>query len=407
MPALAGFAITALLLATDARRGTSAAPTGELRDAGDARLYQDGDSSFARWVHARECALHLSRYERMRLYSPYADGCIRGGYRGGLNYHDAQAIYPAELRPRRRDSQRTRDSRRRLARWILRDSRGRRLFVPFDCRRGRCPQYAADIGNPGFRARVIDEIRRVMRRGYSGVFLDDVNWNLNVGDGSGRPVTPIDPRTKRPMQLDDWRRHMADFVEEVRAATSGKELMINPVWWRPESSLEDPNVRRGVAAADVYEYERGTDDLFHGQSFDALLATTDRLHELGLGVNLDNYRATTRERAEFELAFYYLISTGRDSFSADYGSCPDNHAGSPCEEPFWSGYKTSLGAPLAGRETRPDLLLQRRFERGLVLVNPPGAPRRTAMLDGTYRDLDGGLRTWATIDGGQALVLSR
>jgi len=342
----------------------------------------------------------------MRLYSPYADRCPRGGYRGGLNYHDAQAIFPAELRPRRGDSRRTRRNRRSLARWILRDRRGRRLYVPFDCRRGRCPQYAADVGNPRFRARVIGQIRRAMARGYRGVFLDDVNWNLNVGDGRGRLVAPIDPRTRRRMTLANWQRHMADFVEEVRAAIPGRELMINSVWWRAEGSLDHPSVRRGAASATHYELERGTEDVFRGQSLDALLATIDRLHGMGLGVNLDNQGAATRLQAEFEMGFYYLISTGRDLFSADYGSCPDARGDSPCEEPFWSGYTTKLGAPLAGRETRPDGLLQRRFERGLVLLNPPGAPPRTAMLDGIYRDLDGGLRTWATIDGGRALVLS-
>ena len=376
-------------------------------EAGRVHLFQDGDTSFERWVHSPGCARHVARYYRMRLYSPFADRCVQGGYRGALSYHDAQAIYPVELRPRRGDSRRTRRNRRLLDRWILRDARGRRLHVPYDCRQGRCPQYAADIGNPRFRQRIVGKIRRVLKRGYRGVFFDDVNWNLNVSDGQGRPRTPINPRTGLPMTLDVWQRHMAKFVEEVRAAAGTREVMINSVWWRDEASLSDPQVLRGVSAATHYEMERGTDDVFRGQSYDEMLATIDRLHGLGLGVNLDNYRATTRRQAEFELGTYFLVSEGRDSLNADYGSCPDNRAGSPCEEPFWSGYTIRLGPPRGPRARREDGLLERRFGRGLVLVNPPGAAMRRVTLDGVYTDLDGVPRLVVTLEGGQAMVLKR
>jgi hypothetical protein len=376
-------------------------------EPGRAHLYREGDTSFERWVLSKDCARHVQRYRRMRLYSPFADDCVRGGYRGALNYHNAQAIYPVDVRRQKGDSRVKRRNRRRLASWILRDRRGRPLYIPFACARGRCPQFAGDIGNRRYRARIVRQIKEVMGRGYAGVFFDDVNWNLNVSDGRGRPVAPIDPRTGVRMTPADWRRYLADFVQQVDAAVPGKELVINSVWWKPESTLDDPDVLRGVQAADVYELERGLEDVFRGQSFDGLLATIDRLHGLGLGVNLDGYLSTTRARAELEMAVYFLISTGRDSFGAEYGSCPDNRGGSPCEEPFWKGYETNLGDPLADREVRPDLMLQRRFQRGMVLVNPPGAPPREAELDGLYEDLNGQLRLRVTLDGGEGAVLRR
>lgn len=209
------------------------------------------------------------------------------------------------------------------------------------------------------------------------------------------------------MTLGDWRRYMADFVTEVRRAVPEHELTINPVWWRAESSLDDPEVSRAVSAATHFHMERGTEDVFRGQSYDGLLAYADRLHSLGLGVNLDGYLSRSRARAEFELATYYLLSTGSDTVGADYGSCPDARGDSPCEEPFWSGYETKLGAPLAAREPRPDGLLQRRFERGVVLVNPPGSQPRRAEMDGLYTDLEGDLRLSVTLEGGQAVVLRR
>ena len=32
--------------------------------------------------------------------------------------------------------------------WILKDAAGNKLYIPWGCSGGICPQYAADIGNP-------------------------------------------------------------------------------------------------------------------------------------------------------------------------------------------------------------------------------------------------------------------
>jgi len=66
-----------------------------------------------------------------------------------------------------------------------------------------------------------------------------------------------------------------------------------------------------------------------------------------------------------------------------------------------------LGAPLAARTLRPDGLLERRFGRGMVLVNPPGAPRRQADLAGLFFDLDGNLRISTSLEGGEAAILTQ
>ena len=36
--------------------------------------------------------------------------------------------------------------------WILKDAGGHKLYIPFGCSGGECPQYAADFGNPEFRS---------------------------------------------------------------------------------------------------------------------------------------------------------------------------------------------------------------------------------------------------------------
>jgi Hypothetical glycosyl hydrolase family 15 len=370
------------------------------------QLYATGDPEFDHWTASRDCRRFYRRYHRMRLYPPFADRCARR-YRGGLGYEDVQAIYRYELDRPRGETARQARQRRRLDSWILRDARGRRLYVPFDCDDGRCPQYAADIGNPAWRRHYVRKVREWIGEGYRGIFVDDVNWNLNASDGFGRPAAPIDPRTGREMTAADWRRYMARFVERLRAVFPRRELMVNSVWWRSASGLDDPAVRRGVAAATTYEMERGTDDVFEGQSYDALLAAVDAIHALGTGVNLDGYPAETRARAEFELATYLLVSNGRDSVHASYGSCPGAGRRSPCEEPFWQGWRTDLGPALGPRTVQPDGVHQRAFLGGLVLVNPPGAPRRTVFLGAPYADLDGTRSAARTLHGGEAVVLRR
>ena len=365
------------------------------------RVFKGADQALDRYIRSRGCSRFLSRYVRMRLFSDFSDRCVDGGYRGGLANMNAQAIQVESVRIRRGDGRAVRARKRALDRMVLRSRSGRRLYVPFDCARGRCPQYAADVADPAWRRHLAREARGLLRHRYAGVFLDDVNWQVNVSDGRERPVAAMDPAR--------WKRAMARLVRSVRRAAGRREVMVNTVWWRPESSLDDPVVRAGMQAATDAYIERGTEDTRRGQSYVGLLGTIDRLHGLGLGVTLENYVARDRQSAEFELASYLLHADGRrDAVGTEYASCPRTSDSLPrCRVPFWRGYRTDLGRATGPRTLRPDGLLERRFERGLALVNPPGAPPRTGTLDGLYRDLDGTPRVFAGLTGGRALVLTR
>lgn len=385
----------------------AAAPAGAAVE-GTPRLNRGADPSIDRFLDRRSCAPALRNYVRMRLFSPFSDPCVDGGYRGGLVNVNAQAIYPGQVRVRRGDSARERRAKRALDSLILRDGRGRRLYVPFDCKRGRCPQYAADIGSPRWRAYLARRARRDLSHRYRGIFLDDVNWGVNVSDGRERPVRPIDPRTRRPMTDGAWKRAMAALVRTVARQGPRRELMVNTVWWKPESTLDDPLVADTASLATWWELERGLEDVRRGQSFEGLLAVIDRLHGLGVNVNLGDYLATTRPEAELELAAHLLTSDGNDTFSTEYRVCPkSDRRYPPCRGSFWGGYRLRLGRALGPRELRPDGLYERRFQRGIVLVNPPGAPARAGALDALYRDLDGTPRVFAALAGGRGLVLRR
>lgn len=368
---------------------------------GKVRVFKGADPALDRYIRLRGCKRYLARYVRMRLFSDFSDRCVDGGYRGGLANMNAQAIQVESVRIRRGDGRRVRARKRALDRMVLRDGRGRRLYVPFDCSRGRCPQYAADVADPAWRRHLAREARGLLRHRYAGVFLDDVNWQVNVSDGRERPVPAMDPAR--------WKRAMARLVRTVRRAAGRREVMVNTVWWRPESSLDDPVVRDGMAAATDAYIERGTEDTRRGQSYPGLLTTIDRLHALGLGVTLENYVARARPEAEFELASYLLHAEGRrDAVGTEYASCPRRRRDNPrCRVAYWKGYRANLGRAAGPRLVRPDGLIERRFEHGMVLLNPPGGAPRTGALGGLYRDLDGTPRVFAGLTGGRALVLTR
>lgn len=365
-------------------------------EAGRSQFFNEAPTNFDHWVRpaSGSCLPFFSRYDRMRVYPPYADPCVAAGYQGALGYQDIQAIY--------KDA----NGAPQLPQWVLKDASGRNLYVPFACGGGTCPLYAADIGNQAFRDSYIDQIRAWLPMGYAGIFVDDVNWNLNVSDGNATPTLPVDPRTGAAMTLANWKTYLADFLEQIRAAFPDVEIMINSVWWKPESSLDDPTVLRGVGTATHYELERGTTDVFNGQSWEGMLDFINRLQTYGVDVNFDNYYATTRQQAEFEMATYFLVSTGRDTYSAEYRSCPDNASPSPCSEPWWPAYATDLGLPTANY-TVNGTIYRRPFANGLVLINKPGGASQTLPLDGSYRDLDGNALTSVTLGAGQAIVLQR
>jgi hypothetical protein len=301
-------------------------------------------------------------------------------------YKDLYAIYPGSR------------LRSGADRFILRDAAGNRLHIPFDCSAGTCPQFAGDIGDPAFRAAWIAEARSQLAPGYRGLYIDDVNSFFEVSDGSGKRVTPQDPRTGRPMTWADWKRYLADFTEQIRAAFPEQEIVHNAVWFAGDG---DSDVRRQHGAADVINFERGINDsgITGGTGRFALrtmLAMVDRLHARSIGVAFDSSADTHQERL-YGLAGYFLVSSGRDLLGSYAGGFPDD---------WWSGYDTELGEP-AGRRYDWKGLIRRDFAGGVALLNEPGARTRTVDLGPGYRDLRGRPASRVTLNGSSGAVLVR
>lgn len=366
------------------------AATGHAEPEGRVRFYNIADSDFDAYSRSptpQQQAWMRRHYARMQTYSPYFDQRL-AWYPGAWAYKDSYAIKPQWPEFREHPD------------WILRDGTGRPLFIPWGCSEGRCPQYAGDVGNPAFRAHWIAAASRLIQRGYRGLWVDDVNLTWRVGDGLGRPVRPLDPRTGRPMRLQDWRRYFALFMEEIRAALPQAEIAHNVIWYAGPPT--DAWIRRQIDAADYINLERGASDpgLTGGDgpwSFRRFLEFIDFVHQRGRAVILMDYGDDLPAR-EFGLAAWLLISHGRDLLSSNQlaWTAPDR---------FWHGYALDLGHA-QGPRSRWRGLYRRDFDCGYVLLNPPGGAPAAISLPPGQRRLDAGAqRSFVLRARGAAVVL--
>jgi hypothetical protein len=357
-------------------------------DAGSIRLARGAESSFDAYTKSPSSAQQSfmrEHYWRMRVFSPYFDSRL-SWYRDGWVYQDAYAIYPNA--PVATDH----------PEWILRDSAGNKLWIQFACGGGKCTQYAADIGNPDFRAWWIAGAKAKLSAGYRGLFVDDVNMAQRVSDGYGQYTMPIDPRTGAAMNETAWQHYMADFMVQVRAAIPDAEIVHNAIWTVGDASTD---LKRQLGAADLIEVERGFNDAgITGGSgkfgWQTLAAFIDRRHAAGQNVILDGNADPAAGRL-YGLANYLLLNSGSDAIANDSASRPDA---------FWSGFNVDLGAAL-GKRYSSGGVWRRDFVRGVALVNEPGAPSRTVLVGAGYRDLDGVARTTVTLGPGSGAVLRR
>ena len=356
--------------------------------AAEVRLVRNATTEFAPFITNPSPAAAgwmRNHYFQMRGYSPYFDNnALPWSPPPTSFYRDLYAIYNNQAGNQLIASHPD---------WVLRDGAGRPLYIPYGCSGGSCPQYAANVGNAGWRSHWIAGARATFDysasrspdgSGYAGIYIDDVNLPMHVGNGSGDDVAPIDSRTGAPMTEQNWQRYVADFVEQIRAALPHVQITHNPIWWIPHS---DPEVRRQVDAADVIEIERGFTDpgLVRGRGkygHVTLMRHIDWLHKRGKSVMLEPYIDSVAE-ARFELANYLLVRGRRDSITTHFRTDPPAAGGK-----WWQHWALDPGRARRGRFEKGGLWL-RKFRRGTAIVNPPGAPPRRVRFKRKRRSLTG------------------
>jgi hypothetical protein len=226
---------------------------------------------------------------------------------------------------------------------------------------------------------------------------------FRVGNGAGVFVNPVDRNTGTAMSWENWRRYMAEFTGQIRAAFPNVEIVHNSIWYAGPPGVRDRDsyIHRQIAAANYLNIEFGVNDsgLTGGAghwSLNSLLEYIDRIHAVGKGAIIDGV-AADRVGREYALASYYLISSGADALG--------NSAATP--DAWWSGFDTNLGTPSAPR-TMWNGLMRRDFSGGIVLVNPPQSPGVTVWLAGAFQRIDSGLIVNSvTLGASQGVVLRR
>jgi hypothetical protein len=331
-----------------------------------------------------------SHWDRALVYTTYWDNRL-SWFPNGWVYKDSYAIYT--------NSSLATDH----PEWILKDSNGNKLYIPFACNGTSCTQYAGDIGNPAFRQYYIDNAKATLSKGYKGLFIDDVNMDFRVGNGSGSFVSPIDPRTGAPMADDTWRRYFAEFMEQVRSSIPDVEIVHNAIWYAGGGNHDDTNqyVIRELKAADYINFERGINDsgLTGGTaqwSLYRLFANADIIHSFGSHVIFDSY-ATELPAMEYNLAGYLLVNTGKDFVNTTGGNNPTT---------WWSAYDIELGNASAQRY-QWNGLWRRDFENGFVLLNEPGASTKTVSLGGSFKNTAGANVSSVTLSAAQGAVFQK
>ncbi len=373
----------AILIAALGAASASADPA----DAGRAHFMRSADTAFDTFMAnptTGQKEWMRAHYWRMRGYSPSFDSRLAWAPKAWV-YQSAYAIYVGG--PVARDH----------PDWILRDAAGNKLYIPFGCKNGTCPQYAGDIGNPAFRSWWISQARARLALGYAGIYIDDVNLYRKVSNGLGAQVDPIDPRTSAVLTEPTWQRYLGDHMQGVRAAFPTTEIVHNAIWFAGDTTADQLRVHR---AASLINVERGVNDsgVTGGTgkwSLQQLLAFADHRQAEGHGVVFDAASTTPAGRL-YGLAAYFLISSGRDALGNNQGGTPTD---------WWTGYDVDLGAPLSGRYVWNGVL-RRDFEHGFALVNEPGAVTRTVALPAGAGDLTGTTQTSQTLAAGTGAVFT-
>lgn len=312
-----------------------------------------------------------------------------------IAYKDLYAIY-------REDS----DTLNAHPEWVLKDAAGNPLHIPWGCSDGVCPQFAGDIGNPGFRAQWIAQARALIQKGYSGLWIDDANMEIRVGDAYETPKIPLDPRTGKVMTYADWRRYMAEFLEQVRRELPEAQLVANALWFGGSSVGRDadPLIQRAYSAVDRLNLERGFNDsgLTNGTSVrdiwsvESFMAFIDRMHDRGVPVTLDSSGGENNIPAwEYNLAGYFLVDRGQDAIG-ELGLKPGD---------WWKGWDLQLGAAKGDRTRRSDGVYTRSFAKGVVYLNPPRGQAKKVTLPSAMKRIDGSTVTSVTLAAGSGVVL--
>lgn len=302
----------------------------------------------------------LDNYDHVLAYGGWGTQYVTPWYKRAFDYIDSYAIYTNSVGT--------------LDPLILRDSAGNRVYIDWRDADGSLRQYAADVGNQGWRDEILRRCKDAVAKGYQGIYFDDVNLMFRFSNGT-TTTTPIDPRTKALLTLDNWKRYFVEFLEFIRAQLPGVPIAHNSIWFSgPNHDGADTWSQRQFKAANLICYERGFNDGGIGTgtgewSADRYMKHMDNVHAAGANVWMLSYDSSA-QGAKFNLGATLLVSKGGDMNTSRYQVVPPNIA---------ALYKTDLGGAKGPRYSGGGNIVKRDFDKGTVSVDF-GA--RTASIPG-------------------------
>lgn len=374
--------------------GAAQAAPEDSGNPGKVRFVKRMDSGFDPFIATNANSAWINqKFWRMEVFDPhFVNVGAVSWYTKGWAYFNSHGFWP--------------DDASRLQ-WGLKSPSGELAYINWGCEDGACDRRAGDITNPDFRKNYVDELKLLMTRGYIGAWIDDVNMNLDLTNRAGAPIQVYSPSLGRVMTSEDWRKAMATFMEEIRAAIPNKELLHNSPWgagrdWTSGSNYANwfPEIDRQIKAADYINREGGfaSDGGLRGGnaewSIRAVHRYADKVHANGAGIIIDDFVPSAVGR-EYTLANYLLVSNGRDGVG-EMSQTPQN---------WWSGWETDLGQA-SGPRYEWQGLIRRDFAGGMALVREPEASTTGAIpLPAPMKKLDGTTVSTVTLSASQGIVL--
>ncbi|MBJ7521616.1 MAG: IPT/TIG domain-containing protein [Solirubrobacteraceae bacterium] len=361
---------------------------------GKVRFVKRMDSGFDPFIATNANSAWINqKFWRMEVFDPhFVNVGAVSWYTKGWAYFNSHGFWP--------------DDTSRLQ-WGLKSPSGELAYINWGCEDGACDRRAGDITNPDFRKNYVDELKLLMTRGYIGAWIDDVNMNLDLTNRAGAPIQVYSPSLGRVMTSEDWRKAMATFMEEIRAAIPNKEILHNSPWgagrdWTSGANYANwfPEIDRQIKAADYINREGGfaSDGGLRGGnaewSIRAVHRYADKVHANGAGIIIDDFVPSAVGR-EYTLANYLLVSNGRDGVG-EMSQTPQN---------WWSGWETDLGQA-SGPRYEWQGLIRRDFAGGMALVREPESSTTGAIpLPAPMKKLDGTTVSTVTLSASQGIVL--
>jgi hypothetical protein len=239
--------------------------------------------------------------------------------------------------------------------WFLRNTSGQR-FNPW----GYSWNWAMDVGNAGYQARWAKDVLAELRsQGWDGVFMDDVNPTMKYHyDAAKVAKYPTDAAYSAAT-----RSALAAITPSIRA--SGKVAVANIGAWSAyystgtdwlrylDGAMDEMFLKWGNAVGEGYDPSR-----WQTQVKEIKEAARQGKDFIGI----THSGQTDAQAARYGYATMMLATSGghaQFALTHDYS-----------QETWFPEYDYDLGAPTGADTLDSNGVYRRRFERGLVLVNP-------------------------------------